>query len=1106
MCISAASLSIVLQKRVILCCPAPHHVPNCFPMDEDEPGDAPNEHFELDVSDADDLGNMDEIFSSEEPDQGSLNQTAHEHEEELLIGSAKQSDAQSEASGILEHSASDQAEDPGLYEQFAASIGPKPETLLDHDFLENTNDFEDPELDEEFVKRISELLEGIARDPLDYEAHVELISLYRKAELYDDLRSARQTMHAFHPLSESLWLQWLNDEISGALLTEDKIAVAHLYEQATTDYLSFRLWKDFSEFYISQYKASMEDDEDYEMKSFFSANKVIEVLQAAVEATKYVLPSSHAIWKIYRDFLQSRLEVDQSESVFVLLKRAYETHIATPHSSIESTWEDYSSFVSSYDSTNYEATMMSATVTYQAAKAKFEAREIFELQLTRENILEYLQWECAQQPLDIELLICLYERSIIVYPLTSSLWLEYILMLFEKQRSVLQIIERAVRNCPEAGLLWACYFRFLEMDERPVEEMLQIQERALNSRLNKHFHELVEVHCAWYEALWRKYNASDMARTEQLASSLISTCDEIESITQSLWRAFKTTDPQYRLDRLCLNFKTFCEDLDGARRIWKRLSKRHHREANFWLQFFTWERNYGTIDNARKILLGMSYRELDYPEILYDSLLSFELESGNAKSFQVAFAKVHQAGNVEKRSRTLTNRMEAESSIADHNHYHDGIEKRKLDASEKMVNKKAKIENLDGVTTLPDIGRDRENASVKVQYLPLTTTEKRLRQIFRDCGSVQSVKLFVQEESQTAIIEFNDTSDVSVAMTRDKRIVDGAEIQVSKAEALRLFVTNFAPTADETSMYALFGKYGDVVAVDFPSLKYDKKRRFCYIGLKSTEQSYAALELDGTVVNGHEIKVHISDPRNRAARSGAIYEGRQVMATNLPFKATEDDIKPHFESHGEVTNVSLSKNPDGTLKGFGFITFATRQAAEAALTLDGTKFGGRALGVKIADANVKSKKPIAHRTVNPAISATSTETDRPTHEQMVQKTVCAINVADTVNEARIRQLFEPFGSLRKVELRPDHSGVFVEYDSVANAGKATLALEGRELSGQKLHFVSFGEVMSKAPSSVKATGGAEDKTSIGNGRFMPPQVNRLARRKALGISGTPHKK
>lgn len=84
---------------------------------------------------------------------------------------------------------------------------------------------------------------------------------------------------------------------------------------------------------------------------------------------------------------------------------------------------------------------------------------------------------------------------------------------------------------------------------------------------------------------------------------------------------------------------------------------------------------------------------------------------------------------------------------------------------------------------------------------------------------------------------------------------------------------------------------------------------------------------------------------------GKIYIG------NLPFRTNEQEIEEAFAKFGEIEDVFLLRHRDsGRLKGFGFVTFTEKSAADDAIKeMDGQDFGGRPLKVSIAQAKEKSE-------------------------------------------------------------------------------------------------------------------------------------------------------
>ncbi|MCZ6795947.1 MAG: RNA-binding protein [Planctomycetota bacterium] len=74
---------------------------------------------------------------------------------------------------------------------------------------------------------------------------------------------------------------------------------------------------------------------------------------------------------------------------------------------------------------------------------------------------------------------------------------------------------------------------------------------------------------------------------------------------------------------------------------------------------------------------------------------------------------------------------------------------------------------------------------------------------------------------------------------------------------------------------------------------------------------------------------------------------QKLYVGNLPFTATEDEIRELFSQYGEVQSVSLiTDRQTGRPRGFGFVEMDDGQ--EAIQALDGQPFGGRDLKVNEA--------------------------------------------------------------------------------------------------------------------------------------------------------------
>jgi len=85
---------------------------------------------------------------------------------------------------------------------------------------------------------------------------------------------------------------------------------------------------------------------------------------------------------------------------------------------------------------------------------------------------------------------------------------------------------------------------------------------------------------------------------------------------------------------------------------------------------------------------------------------------------------------------------------------------------------------------------------------------------------------------------------------------------------------------------------------------------------------------------------------------------KKIYVGNLPFTATEDDVRALFAEHGEVESVALITDREtGRPRGFGFVEMAPDAADAAIKALDGQEMGGRNLRVNEARPRPGRRRP-----------------------------------------------------------------------------------------------------------------------------------------------------
>ena len=718
------------------------------------------------------------------------------------------------------------------------------------------------------------------------------------------------------------------------------------------------------------------------------------------------------------------------------------------------------------------------------------------------------KWKKKHSPAPpLDLCVALYERALsstAVLGLESDVWMDYIVFLSRKRKeianaqlpSVLFVIQRSVTHCPWSGELWSRYILRAEAERLPHSDIELIKHAATDNKVldRDGMEAVVDVYVAWCGYLKRRTLVPG-ATDDDMDVAEVGLRSALESIRD--WgrkhdKKYKG-DPLFRIERIFIQLLTQKGSIQEARGFWKELINANESSYEFWQQYYLWEITV-RIPNAppslaTEVLIRAVHEEsLDWPEKMLEVYLRHCINFAESEALDMAMDVVHDRKKAVAKRRE-NERQAAEAANAAYYAQQQPVasevatdgspsaSKRKRDADdgdhEGNTSKKAKADQPE-----PDhealreqlLKRDRENTSVLVTNLPSEVTQTKIRQYFKEYGHINSLTIKSGEGDgnwATALIEFRSNEDVQSALIRDGKYFTNSErqIRVQPATGLTLYVTNFPPEADEHYFHNLFKDCGKIFSIRWPSLKYNAHRRFCYISFRTAEGAAAATQLNGTkVTGGYKLSAAYSDPSRKKDREGALAEGREIHVTSLDTSLTEEEVKEVFSKYGRVESVRMMKNKSGDNTGAAFVVFGKKEEAEGSLDLDKTKLKSRVLKVEVATG--KNFKPIATSKGSSASPAPEGEPimlpssapeipgdgeHAPTRDEVSKRTMTLMNVPDTVNGARIRALVEPFGTIIKVVLRPDHQGAIVEYTDVASAGRAALALESHEIvPGRKL--------------------------------------------------------
>ncbi|KAL5724390.1 hypothetical protein ACHQM5_007660 [Ranunculus cassubicifolius] len=176
----------------------------------------------------------------------------------------------------------------------------------------------------------------------------------------------------------------------------------------------------------------------------------------------------------------------------------------------------------------------------------------------------------------------------------------------------------------------------------------------------------------------------------------------------------------------------------------------------------------------------------------------------------------------------------------------------------------------------------------------------------------------------------------------------------------KLFIVNLPWSLSFTDIKNLFGQVGTVKDVEIIKAKDGKHKGYAFIEMATADEAQAVLEkFDSYEVSGRIIRVEYAKrlkkpPPPPPVGTPVIETRHKLYVSNLSWKVRSTDLREFFSA--EFTPVSarvIFDRPSGGSAGYGFVSFATKEEAESAISsLDGKELMGRPLRIKFSDKNV----------------------------------------------------------------------------------------------------------------------------------------------------------
>lgn len=178
-------------------------------------------------------------------------------------------------------------------------------------------------------------------------------------------------------------------------------------------------------------------------------------------------------------------------------------------------------------------------------------------------------------------------------------------------------------------------------------------------------------------------------------------------------------------------------------------------------------------------------------------------------------------------------------------------------------------------------------------------------------------------------------------------------------------------------------------------------------------------------------------------------QGSKLYIGNLPFNVDSESLAGVFSEVAEVDQVDVIYDREtGRSRGFGFVTMATTEGAEAAISrLDGSELGGRMLRVNF---------PVPKGGEVPRSAGRGERGPRPAGSPGAGNKLYIGNLSWNCDDYGLADLFTDFGSVLEAKVVMDRETGksrgfgFVTFNSAAEANEAVSRMDGQEVDGRQL--------------------------------------------------------
>jgi len=352
--------------------------------------------------------------------------------------------------------------------------------------------------------------------------------------------------------------------------------------------------------------------------------------------------------------------------------------------------------------------------------------------------------------------------------------------------------------------------------------------------------------------------------------------------------------------------------------------------------------------------------------------------------------------------------------------------------------------------------------SLYVGDLANDVTEALLFEIFNQVGPVSSIRVCRDASSRMSLgyayVNFHSVQDAERALdtlnftpikNRACRIMwSHRDPSIRKSNRSNVFIKNLSKDIDNKQLFDTFSTYGNILSCKV-AMEGAQSKGYGFVHYETEKMAQDAIDkVNGMMISGKKVFVGLFE--KRTDRGPAAQNFTNVYVKNIPLEWSEEKFRTSFQEFGTITSLNLPVDDEGKHKGFGFVNFGDHESASKAV--DG------AATVEVPD---ESKPLFADRfqkkTERSAMLTKKYEEQRrEKSEKFKNLNLYVKNLDETVNQEKLRELFEPYGTLTSCTVMVDDKKVskgfgFVCFEEAEDATKALNEMNGKMIGTKPLY-------------------------------------------------------